>query len=87
MCKGRGKYRQTLTLPQMHVTHSCVDIVAAWLSRVDHEAVSKLHALGSLTTQLAGHHHLATLGSRLHDEAQHTIASTGGQNQGKDVVH
>lgn len=54
---------------------------------MDHEAIGEFHALGSLATQLAGHHYLATLGSRLHDEAQHTIAGTEGQNQGMKAVH
>lgn len=37
-------------------------------------AYRELHALGSGSSQLAGHNNLATLGTRLHDEAQDTVA-------------
>ena len=62
------------SLPQEDVTASGVDVVVAWVTGVDHESVNELHGLGTLTTELAGHYNLATLGSALHDEAQHTIA-------------
>jgi hypothetical protein len=41
---------------------------------MDHEAVDELHGLGTLTSQLAGDHDLATLGSGLHDETEDTVA-------------
>jgi hypothetical protein len=44
---------------------------------VDHEAINELHGLGTLGTEFARHNHFATLGTALHDEAQHTIAGTG----------
>lgn len=37
---------------------------------------SELHGLGTRSTQLAGNDNLATLGARLHDEAQDTVAGT-----------
>ncbi len=41
---------------------------------------SELHALCSSSTQLARNNHLATLGTALHDESQHTVAcSSHGQ--------
>ena len=62
------------SLPQEDVTASGVDVVVAWVTGVDHESVHELHGLGTLTTELAGNNNLATLGSALHDKAQHTIA-------------
>ena len=55
--------------------HGGIDVVIAWVSRVDHESVDKLHSLGSLSTKLSRHDNLATLGTRLHDETEDTIAS------------
>ena len=43
---------------------------------MDHEAVEELHALGTLTAQLAAHDELAALHAALHDEAQHAVAGT-----------
>ena len=54
-----------------------VDVVVAWVTAVDHETVDEFHGLGTLTTQLTGHDHLAALGAALHDEAQHTVAGPG----------
>ena len=69
-----------------------VDVVVDGVSGVDHETVHKLHGLGPLAPQLSAHDHLvaqlmdkirgffmiylATLGSRLHDKSEDTIAST-----------
>merc|ERR1711882_18020 len=64
------------TLPQENVSASRVDVVVDGVSRVDHETVHKLHGLGPLAPQLSAHDHLATLGSRLHDKSEDTIAST-----------
>ena len=71
---------------------SRVDVVVDGVSRVDHETVHELHGLGPLAPQLSAHDHLgaqmmdkiqgfsmiylATLGSRLHDKSEDTIAST-----------
>ena len=63
-------------LSEEHVTASGVDVVVAGVSGVDHETVDELHGLGSLTAQLARHHHLAPLRPGLHDEAQYTVART-----------
>ena len=51
-----------------------VDINIGGLSTVDHETVNELHALGTLTTQLAGHDDLATLSSGFHNKTENTIA-------------
>ena len=71
---------------------SRVDVVVDGVSRVDHETVHKLHGLSPLAPQLSTHDnlvapimdklqdflmiYLATLGSRLHDKSEDTIAST-----------
>lgn len=56
-----------------------VDIVDVGLTRVDHEPVDELHRLGTSGAELAGDDDFATLGARLHDESEDTVAGTGGQ--------
>jgi len=70
------------TLSEENVTGSVVDEVLGGLTRVNHEAVGELHGLGTGSTELTGDDNLATLGARLHDEAEDTIAST---SDGKTV--
>ena len=53
-----------------------VDEVNSGLTGVDHETVGELHRLGTGSTELARDDNLATLGTRLHDETEDTIAST-----------
>merc|ERR1719445_369720 len=62
------------TLSEVDVSDGIIYVVLSGLTRVDHETVSELHALGTLTTQLAADNHFATLGTRLHDETEDTIA-------------
>jgi hypothetical protein len=57
------------------VADGVVHVVLARLTGVDHEAIDELHGLGTLSTELTGHDNLATLGARLHDEAEDTVAS------------
>lgn len=64
------------TLAQEDVTGGRVDEILGGLTRVDHEAVGELHALGTRCSQLTRDDNFATLGARLHDESEHTIAST-----------
>lgn len=78
---AKGSVSQPLTLPEKDVTHSCVNVVIHWVSTVDHQAIHKLHGLGTLTSEFAGHNHLATLGTALHDEAEDTIAGSAGRKQ------
>jgi len=42
---------------------------------VDHEAVGKLHGLGTGSTKLSGDNDFTTLGTGLHNETEDTIAS------------
>jgi hypothetical protein len=58
------------------VAGGAVNEVASGLTGVDHEAVGELHGLGTSSTELTRHNNLATLGTRLHDEAEDTIAGT-----------
>lgn len=53
---------------------SVVDEVLCWLTGVDHETISELHALGTSSTKLSGDDNLTTLSSALHDESKDTIA-------------
>lgn len=66
--------RAVLTLAQQYVADSCVHVVVDGVSTVDHQTVHKLHGLCPLTPELAGHNHLTTLGTALHDEPQHSVA-------------
>ena len=52
-----------------------VDEVNSGLTGVDHETVGELHRLGTGSTELARDDNLATLGTRLHNEAEDTVAS------------
>lgn len=47
------------------------------LSGVDHESVGELHRLGTGGAQFARDDNLASLGARLHDEAEDTVARAG----------
>merc|ERR1719305_1407055 len=62
------------TLSEQDVSAGHVHVLVDGVSGVDHQTVNKLHGLGSLSPQLAGHDNLASLGARLHDETEHTIA-------------
>lgn len=64
------------TLAEENVAGSAVDEVLCGLTGVDHEAVCELHGLCTGGTELSRDNNLATLGARLHDEAEDTIAST-----------
>lgn len=66
-----------LTLPQQDMADRRVHVIVDWVSAVDHQAVYKLHGLGSLTSQLARNHNLTALSAALHDEPQHTVAGPG----------
>lgn len=58
------------------MTGGAVDELLGGLTGVNHEAVGELHGLGTGGTELARDDDLATLGARLHDEAQDTVAGT-----------
>jgi len=64
------------TLTEKNVANSSINEVTGGLTGVDHETVSELHGLGTGGTELARDNNLATLGARLHDETEDTIAST-----------
>ena len=64
------------TLSQHDVPDGVVDEVLSGLTGVDHETVGELHRLGTGSTELARDDNFATLGARLHNETEDTIAST-----------
>jgi hypothetical protein len=64
------------TLGHEHVSHGGIDILAVGLTSLDHISISELLGLGTLSSQLSGDSHLGSLGARLHNESEHTIAST-----------
>ena len=62
-----------------------VDIVIDRLARVDHQAVNKLHRLGTLSTQLARDDDFAALGTGLHDVADNTVAGAASRQARKKL--
>jgi len=64
------------TLSEKDVAGSAVNEVERGLTGVDHEAVGELHGLGTSSAELTRDDNLTTLGTRLHDEAEDTIAGT-----------
>jgi len=70
------------TLSEEDVTGSVVNEVLGGLTGVNHEAVGELHGLGTGSTELTRDNNLTTLGTRLHDETEDTIAGT---SNGKTV--
>jgi hypothetical protein len=64
------------TLAKQDVTDGVVNEVAGGLTGVDHESIGELHRLGPGSTNLSRNNNLATLGARLHDETEDTVAST-----------
>merc|ERR1712198_125485 len=53
-----------------------VNIVIGWITTMDHQTINKLHGLGSLTPEFAGHNNFTALGATFHDKAENTIASS-----------
>lgn len=74
------------TLAEQNVTGGAVDEVLGGLARVDHEAIGELHGFGTGSTELARDNNLTALGTRLHDEAQDTIAGTTDGQTVKELV-
>jgi hypothetical protein len=64
------------TLSEKDVAGGVVNEVLGGLTRVNHEAVGELHGLGTGSTELTRDNNLTTLGTRLHDETENTIAGT-----------
>jgi len=58
------------------VTSGGVNEVLRRLTRVDHETVGELHALGTSSTKLSRNNNFTTLSTTLHDESEDTIASS-----------
>ena len=74
------------SLSKKHVSASHVNVLIDWISRVDHQTIHELHGLGSLTSELARHHDLASLGSRLHDEAENTVTCSSDSKSSDQLV-
>lgn len=56
------------------------------IAGLDHVSVSELLTLGTLAADLAGHRHLSTLGTGLHDEAQDTVACSADGKTAQKLV-
>jgi len=68
------------------VTSGGIDEILCWLTRVDHETISELHALGTSSTKFSRHNNLTTLGTALHDESEDTIASSSDSKTVEEFV-
>lgn len=69
-------------LAKVNVCDSAVNVFPRRVPGVDHEPVHKLHGLCPLASELSGDNDLTTFCSTLHDETQHTIASSGEEKRG-----
>lgn len=74
------------TLTEENVTGGVINEVLRGLTRVNHEAISELHRLGTGGTEFAGDDDLATLGTRLHNEAENTVTGTTNGETVKKLV-
>lgn len=74
------------TLSEQNVTSGTVDELLGGLTGVNHEAIGELHGLGTSSTELARDDNLTTLGTRLHDEAEDTIAGTSDGETVEELV-
>lgn len=74
------------TLLHENVTNGLVNKVLDGLTGVDHETVGELHRLGTGSTQLTRDDDLATLGARLHNEAEDTVSGTADGKTTEELV-
>lgn len=74
------------TLSEEDVAGGMVDEVKSGLTGVDHEAIGELHALGAGSAELTRDDNLTTLGARLHDEAENTVAGTADGETVEELV-
>ena len=68
---------QFLTLSKIDVPDGSVDVVCGGMATVNHEAINKLHGLGTLTSQFSRHDYFTALCTTLHNKSQNTITSPG----------
>jgi len=74
------------TLLQEDVPDGVVNKVTRGLTRMDHEAISELHRLGTCRSQLARDDDFAALSARLHDETKNTIAGSANGETSEELV-
>lgn len=74
------------TLSEEDVSDGVVDVLLPGSAGLDHVAVSVLLGLGSLGSELAGDHHLATLGAGLHHEPEHAVAGSSDGHTAQELV-
>ena len=74
--KHNGDLNTEDTLAKEDVADGLVHIVCGGGTGLDHVTIDELHGLGTLSTELTRHNDFTTLGSAVHDEAQHTVART-----------
>ncbi|GMT20616.1 hypothetical protein PFISCL1PPCAC_11913, partial [Pristionchus fissidentatus] len=74
------------SLTELDVSDGLLDVVVDGVSGVDKKTVVELHRLGTLTTELSRDNDLATLGVRLHDETEDSVACTANGKSSDQLV-
>jgi len=74
------------TLSEQNVADGVIDEVTSGLTGVDHETVGEFHRFGTSSTELARNDDFATLGARLHNETEDTVASATDSETAKELV-
>jgi len=74
------------TLSHLDVADGFLDVLSAGLTRVNHDSITKLHSLGTLSTELSGDDNFTSAGTRLHDETEDTIAGTANSKTTNQLV-
>lgn len=73
-CKSNNN--KVVTLTKLDVANRLLDVFVDRITRVNHDAVNKLHRLGTLSTEFSRYNDFASFSLRFHDEAENTITST-----------
>lgn len=68
------------TLLEEDVADADINEILGGLTSLDHVAITELHLLGTLAAELAGDLNFDTLGLRLHNDTQNTVAGTTNSN-------
>merc|ERR1719401_1081740 len=74
------------SLAHGNMAHGLVDIVLLRLARGDQVTIPELHRLRALRAKLSADHHLAALGTVLHDEADHAVARAAHSEASEQLV-
>jgi len=74
------------SLSEEDVSNGGVDVLADWVTGVDHHTVDEFHGFRSLASDLTGDDNLATAGTVLHDESEHTVGGSSDGQTAEELV-